>query len=55
MTFNERDVRRTAWEVAENVADDPAVQEKIAKDVANAIWHNLYPEKEPWQKVPKKP
>jgi len=55
MAIKENDARRIGWEVAEEVTDDPELQDKIAKDVANGIWTNLYPDKDPWVEIPKKP
>jgi hypothetical protein len=55
MAITEHDVRKKAWEVAEDVTTDKELQKKIAKDVANGIWTNLYPDKEPWIKTPQKP
>jgi hypothetical protein len=55
MAYDARDVRRVAWEVAEKATEEPAMQKKIAKDVANALWTNLCPESDPWVKVPAKP
>jgi hypothetical protein len=55
MALNERDIRRIAWEVAEKTEAASDVQGQIAKDVANALWTNLVPGGQPWQKVPQKP
>jgi hypothetical protein len=55
LNIKENDARRIGWEIAEEVTDDPEIQGKIAKDVANGIWTNIYPEKEPWKKIPQKP
>jgi hypothetical protein len=48
-------IRKTAWDVAEKTGASEEVQKKIAKDVANAIWTNLYPDKGPWKNIPRKP
>jgi hypothetical protein len=55
MAIKENDARRIGWEIAEKVTDDPKIQGKIARDVANGIWINIYPNKKPWIKIPQKP
>jgi len=55
MAIKENDARRIGWDVAKKVTDDPAIQGKIARDVANAIWTNIFPGKQPWVRIPKKP
>ena len=55
MALKENDARRIGWDVAEKVTNDPNKQGNIARDVANAIWTNIYPNKAPWVKIPKKP
>jgi hypothetical protein len=55
MAIKENDARRIGWEIAEKVTDELEIQGKIARDVANGIWTNLYPDKEPWKKIPQKP
>jgi hypothetical protein len=55
MALNTRDIRRIAWDVAEKTGMPIEIQSQIAKDVANAIWKNLFPDKKPWDKVPRKP
>jgi hypothetical protein len=55
MAVKENDARRMGWDIAEQVTDDEEVQGKIAKDVANGIWTNLYPDRKPWKEIPEKP
>ena len=60
MALNERDVRRLAWEFADEVetknnSNPLPNKDDLVKNFANAMWKILYPSKTLWTIVPQKP
>jgi len=51
LTIKPNDVTKIAWALHDKLN----LQKEHVKDISNALWGLLYPEKERWKKIPKRP
>ena len=55
MAVSTAEVRTAAWDAADKTGSTEEQKAEIAKAVANAIWAIVHPNKELWERTPRKP